>query len=195
MISGHNSRERALLSDIGLKNCLSNRVRRLARAIRRWEDRLARKRSHRWAARYANAVRRAALELEPLEADVLRRAEALRGRIEAEKKVSEGEIRQYQTQFKKEVGEMRAAQKVLENVRRALAELEVDIARKAVEAEKAGLLMVEANRKLRRAESKATSEAKDVKNVAKEIASEERDRRVMARELRRAMSETEALRR
>jgi len=195
VISGHNARERALLSEICLKNRQSNRVRRLARSIRRWEDRLARKSSRRWGARLGRAVRRAALELEALEGDVLRRAEHLRGRIEAEKKVSEGEIRQFHAQFKKEVEEMRAAQQELENVRRALAELETDIARRAVEAEEAGLRLVAAQRSLRRAEIKAVSEAKGVKNVAMEIASEEGDRRTLTRELRRVVAEVEALRR
>ena len=195
MARGHNPRERCLFRDLGEKNLLSAELRRVANSMRRWQIRMHKKRSKRWQARYRNSLRRAAARLENLQTEVLSRAEELKLRIGEELKISVDEVQQFEEQYKKEVQELRVAQQELQEAQQALViKAEAGRAEHFGDTQQTVLVLSELQRKHRRAELRARSEAKDVKAVEEEIASEATDKEVLTNELHRIIEEIQTLR-
>ena len=103
MATGHNLRERRLFTDLAEKNRLSAELRRVAHSMRRWQDRMKKRRSKRWQAQYRSSIERAGSRLEVLEREVLAQAEDLKSRIEEELDISVQEVSQFEEQYKKEL--------------------------------------------------------------------------------------------
>lgn len=207
----HNPRERRLFTDVSNKNHLSRQIRRLAHSVRQWRARMEKRRSKRWKAQYGNSIQRASAKLEVLERDVQSRAQELKSRIQEELEVSETEVQQFEEQHKKEVQELKAVRKELKAAEHALSGAENPAeprqARKGAKDSKqksgAGAAqqalsdaenLAELRQKHRRLERQAHKEAKDVKEVEAELASEARDEQVLTAELHRLLEEIEILR-
>ncbi len=193
MGAGHNIRERRLFGDIIEKNRLANRIRKLGNAIQAWRGRLRQRQSRRWRAQYARSIHRYALSLDQLQAEVLRKAQNLRARIQQEIHVSDDEIKQFHEQYKTEVAELKAAETTLEEARRAVVEAEVHGVPEVKSPQHAAVILANLRRAHRRRERRTRVEAKDVRSVQAELASEAKDKVVLAHELRRAVEEIEAL--
>jgi hypothetical protein len=157
--------------------------------MRRLEARAAKRRSNRWRARYTTSIRRAAAKVEGCEQQVLSRALELRLRVQEELEVSVEEVQAFEKQHKKEVMELKVAHQALHTAQQALSGVEL-----ASEAKDKADRLAELRHKHRRAERRAHKEAKDVKAVEQELASEERDREILTVELHKLLEEIELLR-
>ena len=157
--------------------------------MRRLQARAAKRRSHRWRARYTNSIRRAAAKVEELEQQVLSRAQGLRLRVQEELEVSVEEVQAFEEQHKKEVMELKEAHQALRMAEQALSGAEL-----ASEAKDKADRLAELRHKHRRAERQARKEAKDVEAVEQELTSEARDREILAVELHKLLEEIELLR-
>ncbi len=188
-MSAHNPRERRLFRDLHEKSVLTRQVQRLASSMRRLQARVAKRRSHRWRAQYTNSIRRAATKVEELEQQVLSRAQELRLRLQEELEVSVEEVQAFEEQHKKEVMELKGAHQALRTAEQALSGAEL-----ASEAKDKADRLAELRHKHRRAERQAREEAKDVKAVEQELASEARDREILTVELHKLLEEIELLR-
>ena len=188
-MSGHNPLERRLFRDLQDKNVLTRQVQRLSSLMRRLQARAAKRRSNRWRARYTKTILRAASKLEELEPQVLSRAQELRLRVQEELEISVEEVQAFEEQHKKEIMELKVAQQALGTAEQALSGAEL-----VSEAMDKADLLSELRRKHRRAERQARKEAKDVKAVERELASEARDREVLTVELHKLLEEIELLR-
>ena len=188
-MSDHNPRERRLFRDLQEKSVLTRQVQRLASSMRRLEARAAKRRSNRWRARYTNSIRRAAAKVEGCEQQVLSLALELRLRVQEELEVSVEEVQAFEKQHKKEVMELKVAHQALHTAQQALSGVEL-----ASEAKDKADRLAELRHKHRRAERRAHKEAKDVKAVEQELASEERDREILTVELHKLLEEIELLR-
>ena len=168
---------------------LTRQVQRLASSMRRLQVRAAKRRSHRWRARYTNSIRRAAAKVEELEQQVLSRAQKLRLRVQEELEISVEEIQAFEEQHKKEVMELKGAHQALRTAEQALSGADL-----ASEAKDKADRLAELRHKHRRAERQARKEAKDVEAVEQELASEARDREILTVELHKLLEEIELLR-
>ena len=187
-MSVHNPRERSLFRDLQEKSVLTKQIQRLASSVRRLQARAAKRRSHRWRARYTNSIQRAAVKVNELEQEVASRAQELRLRVQEELEVSVDEVQAFEEQHKKEVEELNAARQALRSTEQALSgEL-------ASEATDQADRLAELRRKHRRAERQARREAKDVEAVEEELASEGHDREVLTVELHKLLEEIHLLR-
>ena len=157
--------------------------------MRRLHARAARRRSHRWRARYTKSIRRAAAEVEELEQQVFSRAQELRSRVQEELEVSVEEVQAFEEQHKKEVMELQVAHQALHTAQQALSGVEP-----GSEAKDKADRLAELRHKHRRAERRARKEAKDVTAVEEELASEARDREILTVELHKLLEEIELLR-
>ena len=193
MAKGHNKRERRLLTDLQEKDRLSTELRRVAYHIRRWQDGMKRRRGKRWQAQYRLSLERASARLEVLERAVLAQARDLKLRIEEELEISEQEVNQFEAQYDKELEELLAAQDALRGAEEARAEAEATVGNKTSPSQKTAELLSQLRRKHRRAERTVRREAKDVTSVEGEMASEERDKEVLTRELQRVIEEIQTL--
>ena len=187
-MSDHNPRERRLFRDLQEKSVLTRQVQRLASSMRRLEARAAKRRSNRWRARYTNSIRRAAAKVEECEQQVLSLALELRLRVQEELEVSVEEVQAFEAQHKKEVMELKVAHQALHTAQQALSGVEL-----ASEAKDKADRLAELRHKHRRAERRAHKEAKDVKAVEQELASEARDREILTVELHKLLEEIELL--
>ena len=188
-MSAHNPRERRLFRDLQEKNVLTRQIQRLASSMRRLQASAAKRRSHRWRARYTNSIRRAATKVEELEQQVLSRAQELRLRVQEELEISVEEVQAFEEQHKKEVMELKVAHQALRTAEQALSGAEL-----ASEARDKADRLAELRHKHRRAERQARKEAKDVEAVEQELASEARDREILTVELHKLLEEIELLR-
>ena len=188
-MSAHNPRERRLFRDLQEKNVLTRQIQRLASSMWRLQARAAKRRSHRWRARYTNSIRRAATKVEELEQQVLSRAQELRLRVQEELEISVEEVQAFEEQHKKEVMELKEAHQALRTAEQALSGAEL-----ASEAKDKADRLAELRHKHRRAERQARKEAKDVETVEQELASEARDREILTVELHKLLEEIELLR-
>ena len=153
---------------------LTRQVQRLASSMRRLQTRAAKRRSHRWRARYTKSIRRAAAKVEELEQQVLSRAQELRLRVQEELEISVEEVQAFEEQHRKEVMELKGAHQALRTAEQALSGAEL-----ASEAKDKADRLAELRHKHRRAERQARKEAKDVEVVEQELASEARDREIL----------------
>ena len=188
-MSDHNPRERRLFRDLQEKSVLTRQVQRLASSMRRLQARAAKRRSNRWKAQYTQSIRRAAASVEELEQQVLSRAQDLRLRVREELEISVEEVQTFEEQHKKEVLELNVAHQALRTAEQALSGAEL-----ASEARDKADRLAELRHKHRRAERQASKEAKDVKAVEQELASEARDREILTVELHKLLEEIEVLR-
>lgn len=186
---GHNRRERRLFRDLQEKNVLTRQVQRLSGLMRRLQARAAKRRSNRWQARYTNTILRATAKLEELEPQVLSRARELRLRVQEELDISVEEVQAFEEQHKKEIMELEEAQLALRTAEQALSGADL-----TSEAGDKAERLAELRRKHGRAERQARGEAKDVKVVEQELASEARDRETLTVELHKLLEEIELLR-
>ena len=186
-MSDHNSRERALFRDLQEKNVLTKQVQCLAGSMHRLQARAAKRRSHRWKARYANSIRRAAAKVEELELQVVSRAQELRSRVQEELEISVEEVQAFEEQHKKEIAELEVAHQALRATEQALStEL-------ASEARDKADRLAELRHKHWRADRQARREAKDVDAVEQELESEARDREILTVELHKLLEEIQLL--
>ena len=192
----HNPRERRLFGDLQEKHVLTRQVRRLASATRRWQARVAKRRSKRWRAQYTNSIRRAAARLEGLERQVFTRAQELRLRVQEELETSVEEVQEFEEQHRKEVQELKVSQQKLREAKQALSGAPTSSKGQTLpsEAEHKAESLAELQHRHRRAERQARKEAKDVEAVKRELASEARDRETLTSELHRLLEEIEILR-
>jgi hypothetical protein len=186
----HNPRERRLFHDLNEKNRLAEEFRLLSARLRRWQNRMRKKRGKRWQAQYARSIRRAQERLAELQPELLSRAEGLKARIQEEQKVSRDEVKQFEQQYKKEVAELKEAQQALEEARDSLDEAKTE----ALKPEEAGILLADLRRKRRDAAREMRRESRDLKRVEQEMEAEEQDKAVLSYELRRIVAEIEGLR-
>ena len=110
-------------------------------------------------------------------------------RVQEELEVSVEEVQAFEKQHKKEVMELKVAHQALHTAQQALSGVEL-----ASEAKDKADRLAELRHKHRRAERRAHKEAKDVKAVEQELASEERDREILTVELHKLLEEIELLR-
>lgn len=195
MAKGHNKRERTLLKDISDKNRLVNRISKLSRLIKRWKKRTNKNCGKRVKARHLDSMNRYSQELGTLEQQVLNQAQDIKTRIEGELKISDTETIEFQKQYKKEIDELMQARAKIKESRKALEQ-----AKTAVEEGKAPedpkvtaevLTHLEAN--YGKSLAKEKKEARDVKAVVTELSSEEKDRKLLERELKKTIAELTAL--
>ncbi len=194
MARGHNLRERRLFTDLAEKNRLSAELRRVAHSMRRWQDQMNKRRSKRWQAQYRSSIERAGSRLEVLEREVLAQAKDLKSRIEEELDISVQEVSQFEEQYKKELDELVSAQKELREAEEARVQTEAAAADQTSHSQETAELLSKLRRRHRRTERQVRREAKDVTSVEREIASEERDKEVLTKELQRVIEEVQALR-
>ena len=187
-MSVHNPRERSLFRDLQEKSVLTKQIQRFASTVRRLQTRAAKRRSHRWRARYTNSIQRAAAKIEQLEQEVVSRAQELSLRVQEELEISVDEVQAFEEQHKKEVEELNAARQALQATAQALS------AELASEATDQADRLAELRRKHRRAERQARREAKDVKAVEEELASEASDREILTTELHKLLEEIQLFR-
>ena len=157
--------------------------------MRRLQARAAKRRSNRQRVRYTNSIRRAAAKVEELEPQVLSLAQELKLRVQEELEISVEEVQTFEEQHKKEVMELEVAHQALRTAEQALSGAQL-----ASEARDKADRLAELRHKHRRAERQARKEAKDVKAVEQELASEARDREILTVELHKLLEEIELLR-
>ncbi len=188
-MSGHNRRERRLFRDLREKSVLTCQIQRLSSLMRRLQARAAKRRSNRWQARYTKSILRATAKVEELEPQVLSRAQELRLRVQEELKISVEEVQAFEEQHKKEIMELKVAHQALRTAEQALSGADL-----ASEARDKADRLAEVRHKHRRAERQARKEAKDVKAVEQDLASEARDREILTVELHKLLEEIELFR-
>ena len=157
--------------------------------MRRLQARAAKRRSNRQRVQYTNSIRRAAAKVEELEPQVLSLAQELKLRVQEELEISVEEVQTFEEQHKKEVMELEVAHQALRTAEQALSGAQF-----ASEARDKADRLAELRHKHRRAERQARKEAKDVKAVEQELASEARDREILTVELHKLLEEIELLR-
>ena len=188
-MSDHDPRERRLFRDLQKKSVLTKQIQRLSSSMRRLEARAAKRRSHRWRARYANSVQRATTQVAELEQQVSSQAHELASRVQEELEVSVEEVRAFEEQHKKEVAESQEAHRALLAAEQALSRAEL-----ASEARDKADRLAELRHKHRRVERRARKDTKDVEVVEQELASEASDREILTVELHRLLEEIQLLR-
>ena len=188
-MSGHNRRERRLFRDLREKSVLTRQIQRLSSLMRRLQARAAKRRSNRWQARYTKSILRATAKVEELEPQVLSRAQELRLRVQEELEISVEEVQAFEEQHKKEIMELKVAHQALRTAEQALSGADL-----ASEARDKADRLAEVRHKHRRAERQARKEAKDVKAVEQDLASEARDREILTVELHKLLEEIELFR-
>ena len=188
-MSGHNRRERRLFRDLREKSVLTCQIQRLSSLMRRLQARAAKRRSNRWQARYTKSILRATAKVEELEPQVLSRAQELRLRVQEELEISVEEVQAFEEQHKKEIMELKVAHQALRTAEQALSGADL-----ASEARDKADRLAEVRHKHRRAERQARKEAKDVKAVEQDLASEARDREILTVELHKLLEEIELFR-
>ena len=186
-MSDHNPRERRLFRDLQEKSILTRQIQRLSSSLRRWKARAAKRRSHRWRARYANSTQRTTAQVATLEQQVSSRAHELRLRVQEELEISVEEVRSFEEQHKKEIAELNVAHQALRATEQALS------AEVASEARDKADRLAELRHKHRRTERQSRREAKDVKAVEQELASEAHDREILTIELHKLLEEIQLL--
>ena len=157
--------------------------------MRRLQARAAKRRNNRLRVQYTNSIRRAAAKVEELEPQVLSLAQELKLRVQEELEISVKEVQTFEEQHKKEVMELEVAHQALRTAGQALSGAQL-----ASEARDKADRLAELRHKHRRAERQARKEAKDVKAVEQELASEARDREILTVELHKLLEEIELLR-
>ena len=157
--------------------------------MRRLQARAAKRRSNRQRVQYTNSIRRAAAKVEELEPQVLSLAQELKLRVQEELEISVEEVQTFEEQHKKEVMELEVAHQALRTAEQALSGAQL-----ASEARDKADRLAELRHKHRRAERQARKEAKNVKAVEQELASEARDREILTVELHKLLEEIELLR-
>ena len=188
-MSGHNRRERRLFRDLREKSVLTCQIQRLSSLMRRLQARAAKRRSNRWQARYTKSILRATAKVEELEPQVLSRAQELRLRVQEELEISVEEVQAFEEQHKKEIMELKVAHQALRTAEQALSGADL-----ASEARDKADRLAQVRHKHRRAERQARNEAKDVKAVEQDLASEARDREILTVELHKLLEEIELFR-
>ncbi len=188
-MSGHNRRERRLFRDLREKSVLTCQIQRLSSLMRRLQARAAKRRSNRWQARYTKSILRATAKVEELEPQVLSRAQELRLRVQEELEISVEEVQAFEEQHKKEIMELKVAHQALRTAEQALSGADL-----ASEARDKADRLAQVRHKHRRAERQARKEAKDVKAVEQDLASEARDREILTVELHKLLEEIELFR-
>ena len=188
-MSGHNRRERRLFRDLREKSVLTCQIQRLSSLMRRLQARAAKRRSNRWQARYTKSILRATAKVEELEPQVLSRAQELRLRVQEELEISVEEVQAFEEQHKKEIMELKVAHQALRTAEQALSGADL-----ASEARDKADRLAQVRHKHRRAERQARKEAKDVKAVEQDLASEARDREILTVELHKRLEEIELFR-
>ena len=188
-MSGHNRRERRLFRDLREKSVLTRQIQRLSSLMRRLQARAAKRRSNRWQARYTKSILRATAKVEELEPQVLSRAQELRLRVQEELEISVEEVQAFEEQHKKEIMELKVAHQALRTAEQALSGADL-----ASEARDKADRLAQVRHKHRRAERQARKEAKDVKAVEQDLASEARDREILTVELHKLLEEIELFR-
>ena len=188
-MSGHNRRERRLFRDLREKSVLTCQIQRLSSLMRRLQARAAKRRSNRWQARYTKSILRATAKVEELEPQVLSRAQELRLRVQEELEISVEEVQAFEEQHKKEIMELKVAHQALRTAEQALSGADL-----ASEAREKADRLAQVRHKHRRAERQARKEAKDVKAVEQDLASEARDREILTVELHKLLEEIELFR-
>ena len=188
-MSGHNRRERRLFRDLREKSVLTCQIQRLSSLMRRLQARAAKRRSNRWQARYTKSILRATAKVEELEPQVLSRAQELRLRVQEELEISGEEVQAFEEQHKKEIMELKVAHQALRTAEQALSGADL-----ASEARDKADRLAQVRHKHRRAERQARKEAKDVKAVEQDLASEARDREILTVELHKLLEEIELFR-
>ena len=188
-MSDHNPRERRLFRDLQEKSILTKQIQRLSSSMRRLQARAAKRRNHRWRARYANSIQRATAQVAELEQEVSSRAHELRSQVQEELEVSVEEVRAFEEQHKKEVAESEEAHRALLAAEQALGSAEL-----ASEAKDKADRLAELRHQHRRVERRARKEAKDVEVVERELASEATDREILTVELHKLLEEIELFR-
>ena len=188
-MSGHNRRERRLFRDLREKSVLTCQIQRLSSLMRRLQARAAKRRSNRWQARYTKSILRATAKVEELEPQVLSRAQELRLRVQEELEISVEEVQAFEEQHKKEIMELKVAHQALRTAEQALSGADL-----ASEARDKADRLAQVRHKHRRAERQARKEAKDVKAVEQDLASEARDREILTIELHKLLEEIELFR-
>ena len=188
-MSGHNRRERRLFRDLREKSVLTCQIQRLSSLMRRLQARAAKRRSNRWQARYTKSILRATAQVEELEPQVLSRAQELRLRVQEELEISVEEVQAFEEQHKKEIMELKVAHQALRTAEQALSGADL-----ASEARDKADRLAQVRHKHRRAERQARKEAKDVKAVEQDLASETRDREILTVELHKLLEEIELFR-
>ena len=186
-MSDHNPQERRLFRDLQERSVLTRQIQRLSSSMRRLKARAAKRRSHRWRARYANSIQRATAQLVALEQQASSRAHELRLRVQEELEISVEEVRSFEEQHKKEIAELKVAHQALRATEQALS------AELASEATDKADRLAELRHKHRRAERQSRREAKDVNDVEQELASEARDREILTIELHKLLEEIQLL--
>ena len=171
------------------KSVLTCQIQRLSSLMRRLQARAAKRRSNRWQARYTKSILRATAKVEELEPQVLSRAQELRLRVQEELEISVEEVQAFEEQHKKEIMELKVAHQALRTAEQALSGADL-----ASEARDKADRLAQVRHKHRRAERQARKEAKNVKAVEQDLASEARDREILTVELHKLLEEIELFR-
>lgn len=183
---GRTNFEQKLKGDIGSKNCHSRCLRSRLEEIAGYRVAAGTAGSNRWRKRYATTAARLEGKVGLLRDLVLRWDEELEKRIHEEMKISEGEIREFQARFQKELAEFYEAQKKTKAAAGEWERVQKSF-RKASAEERARLQAAAA-----KAQAREKKEYKDAEKMAREVEWEERDKALFTLELERIAAEREA---
>ncbi len=174
MADKHTSVEKRLKRDITVKNEIRKDLEKRMSLIRRLSRKLRKCKNRRNITRSSSTIKRHCYKTAQLRVELLQRNEDLEKRIKKEMKYSEKEINDFKTQLDKEKREMEEARSKLKKVKTK--------SEKTDEQEGFSAEIFQATKRLIR-------ETSDVKNIEKELSSEEKDEILFTLELKRIESD------
>lgn len=193
-IKQHNPIERKIKADIIEKNTQRKILEKDINMVKKWNELISKTSSIRKKKKYLNGIKRYAEYIQNGKTIVTNMIKDLEKRIKDEMKYSEKEIKDLQDSYKKEYDELVTAE---EKVMKAKSGTLSDEEKKSL----IGIIFDENGKEkklpkeyvIAKAMKKFKKEMKDVKDVHKEITSEEKDKALFENELKRMSVEKELL--
>jgi len=201
-IKEHNPIERRIKSDLILKNTLRKKLQKDIALVIKWAARSKNENNNRIKKRCIDNIKRYSKKIQTNKTTVLKMIDDLEKRINAEMKFSKAEVEQLQELFKKEydemVDELLLVLKVekgelTEDDKSKISGISIEEFARDFDNKDKPKIYLSKEFLLAKARKRYNSEAKDVKEVEKELASEEKDKILFQNELKRMALEKEIL--
>jgi hypothetical protein len=201
-IKEHNPVERRIKKDIVIKNTLRKQLQKDINLVMKWTTQLKSSNNNRIKKRCVDNIKRFSGKIEKNKKTVLNMIDDLEKRIDEEIKVSKTEVKQLQELFKKEYDEMVDELLLMLKVEKGeltdeekskISGISIEEFASSINKNDKPKVAISKEFLLAKAQKRYTGEAKDVKDVEKELASEEKDKILFQTELKRMALEKEIL--
>ncbi len=201
-IKEHNPVERQIKSDIILKNTVRKQLQKDISFVMKCAAKVKSTNNNRIKKRCIDSIKRYSKKIQVNKASVLNMIEDLDKRIDEEMKISKTEVSQLQGLFQKEydemVDELLLTLKVekgelTDEEKSKISGISIEEFASSIDDKDKPKALLSKEFLLAKARKRFISEAKDVKDVEKELASEEKDKVLFQNELKRMIIEKEIL--